>query len=91
MINADPLKHVWSEKFISNEKGKIGQARELGVWRDEVLKRCSESRHLLSSLVMGAGGAWVSAPPAPWCRALVSTEVVHHQFDLRHQRHLVDG
>ena len=33
------------------------------MWRDEVLKGCSESHHPSSSPVVGAGRAWVSARP----------------------------
>ena len=50
------------------------------MWRDEVLKRCSKNQHPSSSRVVGAGGAWVSAPPVPWCRALVATGIVRHQW-----------
>ena len=34
---------------------------------------CSRTRHPSSLLLVGAGRAWVSAPPAPWCRTLVAT------------------
>ena len=71
-------KHLRSEKFISN-KGRHVHAPELRVWRDEVLKRCSGNQHPSSSPIVGAGRAWVSAPPVPWCLALVVTRVVCHQ------------
>ena len=29
---------------------------------------------------MGVGRKWVSAPPAPWCHALVATGVVRHHL-----------
>ena len=48
--------------------------------RDEVLERCSGTQNPLSSPVVGDGCAWVTAPPVPWCRALVATGVVRHQF-----------
>ena len=50
------------------------------MWRDEALRRFSKSPHPLSSPIMGAGCGWVSAPTAPWCRALVATKVVHHHY-----------
>ena len=40
--------------------------------------RCSGSQHPSSLSVEGAGRAWVSAPPVPWCHALVATGVVLH-------------
>ena len=46
--------------------------------RGEVFKRCSGTWHPSSLPVVGAGRAWVSAPPAPWCCALVATMVVRH-------------
>ena len=63
-------KHVWPEKIINKERRK-GKDRSTRVslecdcpWREAVLKRCSESWHPSSSLIVGAGRAWVSAPPA---------------------------
>ena len=50
--------------------------------RDKVLKRSRETRHPSSSPVVGAGRASVSAPPVPWCRALVATGVVHTKIDI---------
>ena len=50
------------------------------MWLDEVLKRYSGIRHLLSLPVVGAGRVWVSAPRVPWCRALVAMGVVRHQI-----------
>ena len=52
--------------------------RASGVGRDEVLKQCSKTRHPSSLPLMGARRAWVSAPPAPWCHALVAMGLVSH-------------
>ena len=49
--------------------------------QEEVLKRCSGTRHPSSLLVVGAGRAWALVPPALWCRALVATGVVRQQSD----------
>ena len=43
---------------------------------------CSVNWHPLSSLVVGAGRAWVLSPPVPWCRALVAMGVVRHHFPI---------
>ena len=65
-----------------NKRKQIGpRAREVGcdvAWQDEVLTQCSRSQHPSSLLVEGAGRARVSAPPAPWCHALVAMGVVRH-------------
>ena len=46
--------------------------------------QCSGSQHPSSLPVEGAGRAGVSAPPVPWCHALVATGVVrHHIFSLK--------
>ena len=74
-VKEGTLKHVRANK-VQNEERKYIHAHELRVGRDEAFKRCSGTRHPSSSLVMGAGRAWVSAPPVPWCRASVTTGVV---------------
>ena len=73
------FKHVRADKVQYEERRYI-HARELGVGRDEVLKRCSRTRHPSSSPVVGVGRVWVSAPLAPWYRTLVAAGVVRHQF-----------
>ena len=65
---------------VQNDEIRSIHARELGARRDESLKKCSGTRHPSSSFVVGARRAWVSAPPAPWCRGLVAMGVVSHQF-----------
>ena len=41
--------------------------------------QCSGSQHPSSLPIEGAGRAQVSAPPTPWCHALVATGVACHQ------------
>ena len=79
------LKYVRVDK-VQNKERRLIHVRELRVGSEEVLKRCCGTRHPSSSFVVGAGRAWVSAPPVPWCHALVAMRVVRDNMLYLHHK-----